>query len=175
MNRNCLRTDKIALRALEPSDCDFLYDMLNDTSEWITTDSFLPSSRRQLQEYIESSVPDPFSLRSLVLVIEENAGGEAVGTVNLSQIDMMNRRAEAGVFILRDMRRRGYASDAIDSLCRYAAYHLGLSLLTAYVAIDNTPSLRLFERMGFEKMTILPGWLRRGKKELDCVMFIKKL
>lgn len=53
------------------------------------------------------------------------------------------------VFVAPDHRNRGVATAMLTAACRRAA-ELGAKRATALVALDNTPSRRLFERCGFE-------------------------
>ena len=57
-------------------------------------------------------------------------------------------------------RGRGFASDALDVLCRYARQVLGLHQLWCSVAPDNAASLTLFRRAGFVECGRKREWRR---------------
>ena len=57
-------------------------------------------------------------------------------------------------------RGRGFASDALDVLCRYARQVLGLHQLWCSVAPDNAASLALFRRAGFAECGRKREWRR---------------
>ena len=57
-------------------------------------------------------------------------------------------------------RGRGFASDALDVLCRYARQVLGLHQLWCSVAPDNAASLALFRRAGFVECGRKREWRR---------------
>ena len=48
-----LKGDNLVLRALEPSDLDFLYQLENDTSIWEISGTLKPYSKKVLQLYLE--------------------------------------------------------------------------------------------------------------------------
>ena len=50
---------EIQLRALEPSDLDFLYDLENDQCLWTVSNTLVPFSKYTLKEYIEFIGTEP--------------------------------------------------------------------------------------------------------------------
>jgi diamine N-acetyltransferase len=50
-----LSLDKVSLRALEPSDIDFLCEIENDTSAWKMSNTLAPFSRFQIEQYVFES------------------------------------------------------------------------------------------------------------------------
>ena len=45
---------KLKLRALEPSDLDIMYDIENDKSLWVYSNTSSPFSKHTLKKFIES-------------------------------------------------------------------------------------------------------------------------
>lgn len=84
-----------------------------------------------------------------------------VGAIDLFEYDPVARRAGIGILVHgSDDRRRGYASDAVETLCRYAREVLDLHQLWCNVGTGNEASLRLFRRAGFVECGILRDWHR---------------
>lgn len=82
-----------------------------------------------------------------------------VGAIDLFDYDPLHQRAGAGILIHRcDDRGRGYATDALDTLCRYARERLRLHQLWCEIDPDNTASLRLFRRAGFVQSGLKRDW-----------------
>jgi len=82
-----------------------------------------------------------------------------VGAVDLFDYDPLNQRAGVGILIHRaDDRGHGYASDALNTLCRYARECLRLHQLWCEIDTDNTPSLRLFHGAGFSECGVKRDW-----------------
>ena len=79
-----------------------------------------------------------------------------IGTCTLAHVDAQNRRAEIGFALRRDHWGRGYMSEATQTLIRFAFEELELHRLEADVDPRNDVSIRLLERLGFQR----EGYLR---------------
>ena len=82
-----------------------------------------------------------------------------VGAIDLFEYDPLHQRAGVGILIHRsDDRGHGYATDTLDTLCRYARERLRLHQLWCEIGRDNTASLRLFRRAGFAACGVKRDW-----------------
>lgn len=91
-------------------------------------------------------------------MIVERTSGRSVGTIGLSRIEPLHRRAEYGVLIGEPgARGKGLASEASRLLLDYAFQALGLARVYLHVFADNEAAIRLYERVGF----VQEGLLRR--------------
>ena len=128
------------LRALEPGDIDLMYAWENDTAVWSVSGTLAPFSRHTLERFIQEQQFDIFQTRQQRLVIE-TLGGIPVGALDFFELDPINRRAGIGILIHDDaLRGKGYASDAVETACRYAREVLNLHQLWCNVGSDNAPS-----------------------------------
>ena len=159
----------IFLRAIEPEDLDLLYLIENDRSLWDVGTTNVPYSRYTLHDYIATSADDIYTDRQVRLVIENDAH-ETVGMVDLMHFDPQHRRAEAGIVVLRQHRRRGYARAALAELAAYALRVLHLHQLYAVVKTDNEAAVRLFAQAGFQEQSRLREWLFDGRNYHDAVV-----
>lgn len=101
---------------------------------------------------------------------------EAVGAVDLFEYDPIHRRAGIGIVIYgAKHRRRGYALETLEILCRYAREQLYLHQLWCTVGADNTPSRELFRRAGFVESGVKRDWLRTPEGFRDEVILQKIL
>ena len=167
-----LQNDKSRLRAVERDDLDMLYFLENEIAEAGSSVSNQPVSRMMLWNYIQSYSADIAADRQLRLIVE-NAEGNPVGAVDISDYDATNRRGFVGVSILADQRGKGYGSAALEVLCCYASQTLGLHQLAAQVAVDNEPSRRMFASADFKACGRLRSWIRRGNSYADVLVFQK--
>lgn len=164
---------EIRLRALEPDDVDCIYLWENSPGMWRHGCSPAPLSRHQIWEYVHNYDADPFAAGQLRLII--SAGGDAVGAVDLYEVDRMNRRAMVGIMVSPENRRRGYALAALLELQRYCFDVLGLEQLAAVVEGSNEPSRRLFRSAGYGEEAVLSRWFRRGTEYSEGVIYRKIL
>lgn len=95
----------------------------------------------------------------------------AVGIVDLFEFDPLNRRAGIGILIYGpENRRRGYAADAVETLCRYARERIGMHQLWCNVCADNEASLGLFRGAGFTEAGVKRQWLWTAEGYRDEIM-----
>ncbi len=160
----------IALRALEPSDVDLIYKWENDTSVWTATDTQAPYSRHAIKQFIDSYTGDIYSSRQLRLIITLSDTGKAVGTVDFTDFDPLNNRAELGLLIEQGHQGQGLGRMALQVIKQYACEHLGLRQLYVVIADSNTPCLSIFEREGFATAGHLKSWIRRGNTYSDATL-----
>lgn len=148
------------LRALEAEDVDLLYVWENDPAVWGVSGTLAPFSRHTLRRFLDEQRFDLYAARQLRLVVE-TLDGRAVGLVDLFEFEPVDLRAGIGILIHgASDRGRGFASDALDVLCRYARQVLGLHQLWCSVAPDNAASLTLFRRAGFVECGRKREWRR---------------
>jgi len=164
----------IRLRAMEPEDLDFLYEIENDKDVWDVGATNVPYSRYTLYEYMSSSKNDIYADRQVRLIIEDSGSNRMVGMVDMTGFDPRHMRAEIGVVIQKAQRRKGYATAALAKVTSHAFTALGLHQLYAIVAEDNLPSLRLFESCGFTRAARLDDWLRLGGEYKAACLLTKR-
>ncbi len=154
---NLLHEGSISLRALEMSDLDTLYRWENDPSVWLVSGTTVPFSRELLAQYIQSAELDIFVVRQLRMIIERS--GQAIGAVDLFDFDPLNCRAGLGILIDPASRRAGSAYTALRLMERYARTRLRLHQLYCNVTADNTPSLSLFAKAGYQITGTKKDWI----------------
>ena len=99
-----------------------------------------------------------------------------VGTIDLFEYDPLHGRAGIGILIYdRSDRGRGYAADAVETLCRYARERLRMHQLWCNVGAENEASLRLFRGLGFREIGRKRDWLWTPEGYRDEVMLQKIL
>ena len=136
------------LRALEPGDIDLMYAWENDTAVWSVSGTLAPFSRHTLERFIQEQQFDIFQ----------------------------TRQQRLGILIHDDaLRGKGYASDAVETACRYAREVLNLHQLWCNVGSDNAPSRRLFAKAGFAEVGIKRDWLWRPGGYGDEILLQKIL
>jgi diamine N-acetyltransferase len=87
---------------------------------------------------------------SEIFAIETNDGVH-IGNIGLHDINWTHRRAEMGIVIgERTFWGKGYGSDAIDVLLRFAFHELNLHRVSLKVYEDNARAIRAYEKCGFK-------------------------
>ena len=156
-----LKGENIYLRALEPSDLDFLYHLENEESLWEVSNTIAPYSRFILNEYLENSHRDIYEVKQLRLVIGKNETTQPLGFIDLYDFNPKHLRVGVGIVIFSDKeRRKGFASEALQLTCNYAFTHLDVHQVFAGITEGNNGSISLFESSGFVRNGFKKDWIR---------------
>jgi len=154
-----LKGKHVYLRALEPKDLQFLYDLENDTSIWEISGTATPYSKHVLQLYLDNAHRDIYDVKQLRLCIC-NLQDEVVGLIDLFEFDPKNNRAGLGIVIKdSDKRNQGIGNESIKLFLNYAFSSLNLHQIFANVVADNEASIHVFEKLGFEKVGVKKDWI----------------
>lgn len=168
-----LKGEQIYLRALEPKDLDFLYQLENDMSIWEISGTLKPYSKKVLQLYLENAYRDIYDVKQLRLCIC-NSGDDCIGLIDLFDFDPKNRRAGIGIVITKtEDRNKGVGAEAISLLCDYAFSILDLHQLYANILEENKSSIHLFEKLGFDKIGVKKEWIRTNSGFKNEIIFQK--
>lgn len=155
-----LKGENIILRALEPSDLDFLYHLENEESLWEVSNTITPYSRFILNEYLENSHRDIYDVKQLRLVICKIENNMPVGFIDLYDFDPKHSRVGVGIVVFNDGdKRKGYASEAVSLTSNYAFKHLNVHQVFAGITEGNDGSIALFENSGFERNGLKKDWV----------------
>lgn len=155
-----LQTEHLNLRAMEPEDCDLIYDWENDTTMWHINQATAPYSRFTISEFIKRAQLDIFESSNLRLMIDLRPLHQTIGAIDLINLDWHHQKAEIGIIIDEKLQNKGYAKEALDLLIDYALNFLNLHQLYVYINQNNIRSKQLFVRRGFEICGVLKDWIR---------------
>lgn len=166
-----LKRKNINLRALEPEDLEFLYDIENNESHWEISHTKSPLSKYVLKQYIENSHLDIFEAKQLRLLIEEKSTKQQLGLIDLFDFNPQHKRAGIGILIHPDFQSKGFASIALNMITHYAFNILDLHQLYVNVTTDNTKSLSLFTKHDFKKIGEKKDWIFSNGKFKNEILF----
>ncbi len=163
------------LRAVEPSDVDEMYAWENDESVWCVSGTTVPLSHDTLARFIDiARLSDLYISRQMRLVIE-TLDGKAAGVIDLFEFEPQHRRVGVGILIAEAYRRRGVATDAVATLCRYLRTTFDVHTVWCGVSADNAASLALFGRCGFSEVGRKRDWTWTSEGYRDEIMMQKIL
>lgn len=154
-----LKGEHIYLRAIEPTDIDFLFQLENNASVWEISGTTAPYSRQILELYLENAYKDIYEAKQLRLCIC-NAEDKVIGLVDLFDFDPKNRRAGLGIIIAeKKNRNNGIGAESLNIVCDYAFSVLNLRQLYANVLEGNSASKHLFQKIGFVSVGVKKDWV----------------
>ena len=161
--KKIISNDIVTLRSLEPTDLDVLYRWENDTELWTVSNIMAPSPKSYLWQYLQNYDSDIYKTQQLRLIITLTATGEPVGTVDLTNFDPLNNRAELGIMVDKSHQGKGLASEAVKLTIGYVRDYLGLFQLYSLVPVENTACSTLLKHHGFTTSGLLKKWLNHGE------------
>ncbi|HFS67445.1 MAG TPA: N-acetyltransferase [Flavobacteriia bacterium] len=151
-----LSKNNIKLRALEPEDLDFLFEVENKEEIWHISGTQVPFSRYILKQYIANSHIDIYEAKQLRLVIEYK--NKPIGFIDLFDFNPLHKRAGIGIVIIKSQQNNGFATTALKILIKYAFSILNLHQLYANIESNNITSKKLFTNVGFELVGVKKEW-----------------
>ena len=160
----------LRLRALEPTDLELLYIWENDPEIWLISGTLVPFSRFVLQQYLSNAHLDIYTSKQLRLMIELTINNSiiSIGCVDLFDFDPKNKRAGIGILIAEQAHRnKGYASQALNLISKYAFDTLDLHQLYCNITVDNKHSLSLFQKHNFQITGLKHHWIFNNGKWID--------
>ncbi|MFD2726408.1 GNAT family N-acetyltransferase [Hyunsoonleella rubra] len=148
----------ISLRALEPEDLEFVFELENDENIWALSNTQTPFSRYVIKQYLENALKDIYEVKQLRLVICDKKGN-SLGLIDLFDFDFKNKRAGVGIIVKNpDNRDKGHGGEALKLLVDYSFSHLGLHQLYCNISEDNKRSIQLFTNNGFIEIGLKKDW-----------------
>lgn len=167
-----LNGDKIYLRALEPTDLDFVFAVENNETIWEVSNTQTPYSKFLIKQYLENAHQDIYEAKQLRLAICDGSSKKPVGLVDLFDFDPKNNRAGIGIVINNSENRNlGIGQEAISLLVNYAFTHLNLHQLYANINANNAASLKLFAKFDFVSVGVKKDWIFYKGKYSDEILF----
>lgn len=154
-----LKGTQIILRALEPEDLSFLFQIENNESFWEISHTQAPFSKFILKQYLENAHLDIYEAKQLRLIIEDKTNQQPLGMIDLFDFNPQHKRAGIGILIHPNFQQNGFASEALSLLIKYCFTHLQLHQLYANITDDNKNSIHLFTKHQFKEIGVKKDWI----------------
>lgn len=145
-----IETAHLRMRPFEPKDAQPLYEIhLEDAVKtWFPNESYrdLQETQEAIRFYVHRVEQGRFPY---VLAVERKDTGELMGDVGISEVDGREHEAEVGYVIGEKFRGKGYATEALEAISRFATSALGIRVLHGRVIWGNNASVRVLEKSGY--------------------------
>lgn len=145
-----LTTERLLLRRSRSEDADTISAYRSDPAVhryqgWDRTDP--EGIRNEIREMARRA---PGESGWVQFSVEERGSGTLVGDVGLSPAEDDPGVIKIGYTMAPTFQGRGYATEAVEALVAYAFKALKADLVRAYASAENTPSIRVAEKVGLE-------------------------
>lgn len=159
-----LRTPRLVLRALVPSDADAVFALFSHP-EVMRYWSWAPwTDPAEAARFIEQDREALAAGTWLRWGWVRAADDSLIGACGLFDLDADNQTAEIGYLLARDAWGHGYAAEGVGAVLRYGFETLGLRRVEADIDPRNVASIRLCERAGFRYEGLLrERWYLNGE------------
>jgi RimJ/RimL family protein N-acetyltransferase len=158
-----LETSRLLIRCLRMDDAAAMLDILSDEETVRYWGRPMMTELHQAQAYTRENLRWMEDGHCLYWGIEEKASGKMIGTCTLFKLDSNNRRGEIGYLLNRGYWQKGFMSEALECVFEYAFTVLKLHRLEADTDPENTASIKILERFGFEREGLFRDrWLVNG-------------
>lgn len=145
-----LLTERLEIRAFEPSDLEALHAVYGDPQ----VTRFMPSyptiehTRRALDVHVrEARAGNP-----AFWAVIERISGDLIGDAGLGLIEGTGPELELGYTLGKPWWGRGYATEAALAVRDHALGELGLTEVLALVRPGNAASIHVLEKVGMERV-----------------------
>ena len=105
-----------------------------------------------------------------MFAIIEPSKGAVIGVCGLTSIDFISRRAEFSLYIAPNKQGMGYGQHALQTLCKYGFYELGLNSIWGE-SFDKNPAMTMFKRVGFKEEGTRRQFYFKDGKFIDAHLF----
>ncbi len=152
-------TKRTLIRELELADLDALYELYQGEG---ICDYMEPLYERKAEEaYQKDYIANIYGFYGYGMwLVFDKANGGLIGRAGIEQRTILGEsHYEIGYVIDTRYQRQGYAFEVCQFLLLFAREQLGVSSLSAFIQMENKPSICLAKKMGMEekKSLILDG------------------
>lgn len=153
-----LQTPRLTLREFTEEDAPLIVAVLNDPDFLRNVGDRGVRNEEDARRYIVDGPMAMYRQYNFGLYKMELKDGTPIGTCGLIRRDGLDD-VDIGFTLLPDYRNQGYALEAAQAVMQYGREEIGLKRIVAIALPDNTPSVRLLEKLGMhpEKTIRLPG------------------
>jgi RimJ/RimL family protein N-acetyltransferase len=162
-----LRAPGVVLRPLELADAEALFAAHSDDE----THHYWSGPAHKSVDETRASIADTLALKGAHAWVITESGGEALGRIVI--LAPREGVGEIGIMMRPEATGRGLASKAVQLVVDYAFNALGLHRIAADIDPDNTSSVSLFLRAGFQREGLLRGNWKTHLGIRDSVIMAK--
>jgi len=164
----------IFLRYIETKDAEQVLDWENNEENWAVSENDSPYSIYDILVLI-GELQNIQKAKQARWMICSNIDEEAIGNVDLTEIDFENKQATVGILIAdKETRNKGFASEALQ-LIEVEAMKLGVEKLNSTIHQSNKVSITLFLKSEFKKIGLQKESDLKDDEYIDVLVFEKWL
>lgn len=127
----------------------------------------------EAEEYIQRILDGFKSKTGLSWKICEKRSDKLIGYIGFWSIDYTHFRTEIGYGLHQDYHRKGYLTEALNTLTHFTFNQLGIHSVLADADVKNVATIKLLEKCGFKKEAHFKESFYFDGKFLDSAIYCK--
>ena len=167
-----LKGELVRLSAVDPEEFSKAFTQWRRDSEFmrlIDSSEAMLRSQKDAQKWIEKDLEDQ-EVNQYMFTIRALAEDKLLGDIGLSVVNWMSRDAFVGLGIgERDFWGKGFGTDVMKVILRYAFTEINLRRVTLSVFEYNPRAVRSYEKAGFVHEGRMRQFLNREGKRWDML------
>ena len=168
-----IETAQLRLRAWRSDDLPALTRLRNDVAlQAQLLARVRGNSSAQVQQWLQDRSA---AAGSVLWILADRHTDQALGFVQFSGIDGVDRRAELGICLLPEAQGGGRGREALAAALPYLQSNWDLHKVSLKVRHDNAGAIRCYEHLGFERCGLLREDVFLEGRWLDIVLMEKHL
>lgn len=151
MKTDCIcETPRLLIRKFRHTDAEALYRNHSEApvKKWIPNESYADIREAEDAVGFYISCADKRCL-PYVLAVELKKNGELIGDTGINEVDGKPDEVEIGYCVCEKYSGRGFATEIVEAMTRFAAENFGVRVLYGRVLRGNTASVKVLEKNGF--------------------------
>jgi len=168
-----IETSRLILRKPRLEDAREMFEAYASDPEvtryltWLTH-----TSVEQTRDYLQRAIAGWEKSDTFTWVITLKPACELIGSIDIR----LEANANIGYVLSRRFWNRGYMTEAVEALIRWALTRDDIFRAWAVCDVENLASVRVLEKAGMEREGILRRWIvlpNRSGRPRDCVCYSK--
>lgn len=159
-----LETERLLLRPRTMADKDDIFEYASDPD---VTQYLIWPTHRSIADtiaFLESTSANSSKRDSIGFVIELKESGKMIGDCAFHHIDTQHHRLEIGFVLNRSFWGKGYMTETVREMIRFAFEEMGMHRVEANCDLENERSAKVMERCGMTLEGVFRDHeLRRGR------------
>lgn len=147
-----LETKNLLLRKMNYGDINDLFEMRNDPSMNMYTDTKPDQTFEETKSYIDKMNKGIYDNKWIIWAIEYKGSKKVIGSVCIWNIDIIKKSGELGYGIIPDYQGKGLMQESLLNVIDYGFNVMNLKSIKACTEENNIKSINLLKRCNFNFM-----------------------
>ncbi|NVK24955.1 MAG: GNAT family N-acetyltransferase [Gammaproteobacteria bacterium] len=157
---------------------------LRDFTDNDINDLVVALNNKAVTQFLSSKIPSPYTQKDAKWWVNEGSKGDLIkaitfngqfaGCIGVERGEFeYHRSGEIGYWITQEFWRKGIASAALETMTNYVFTNTDIVRIYASVFSDNTASMQLLLKLGFEQEAVLQKAIFKHAQFYNSHIFVK--